>query len=99
MEYNRRGNDFGSMLRSSPEFRAMLHAKGRLVQAGYRQRVAKRSGELARSVSTSTHLGGVKNDRLVETVTVSASYAASHEFGTTRQRGYHELLQALQDAR
>jgi len=96
MEYNPRGNTLGSFLRESPNLGSVLRRKGEIAQALYRGSVRKRSGELARDVRVSTHVGGAKKDRLVTDVIVFTPYAASHEFGTTRQRGYHELQQALE---
>ena len=95
MDYSLRGNNFGGLLKS-PQMDPMLRAKGEIVAALYRLGTAHRTGELATSVRVSTQIGGIKHDRREATVTTSASYAASHEFGTTRQKGFHELRTALE---
>ncbi len=64
----------------------------------YRQTVAKRSGDLAKSARAEVVIGGVRSDRWVGRLTVgsdSAPYAASHEFGAQERAGAHDLNAVL----
>jgi len=83
----------------SPAVRSMVFQEAEKVQAKYRGLVAKRTGELARSVRVATSIGvGVKpgsSPRWRGHVIASAPHAAAHEFGGKGRRGYHELRQAL----
>lgn len=95
---NRRTLDVQGLL-VTPAVRSMVLQEAEKVQAKYRARVAKRSGELARSVRVATSIGrGVKagsSPRWRGHVIVTAPHAAAHEFGGKGRRGYHELRQAL----
>ncbi len=83
----------------SPAVRSMVFQEAEKVQAKYRGLVAKRTGELARSVRVATSIGtGVKpgsSPRWRGHVIAAAPHAAAHEFGGKGRRGYHELRQAL----
>lgn len=68
-------------LMKSPEMRSLMRERGEIAEALYREIVAKRTGRLARSTRIETHIGGKANDRWEVTLTVTAPYAASHEFG------------------
>lgn len=95
--------NFGVLgLMKSPEMRALMREKAELVEALYREIVAKRTRRLARSTRIETHVGGIKGDRWEATVLVGdgAPYAASHEFGyddgdTRIVAGFRDLNQAL----
>lgn len=78
----------------SSEMRSLIDGRGQVAKAIYQQIVAKRTGRLARSARVDTFIGGRKNDRWVSRLTVGgeeAGYAASHEFGTERRSGFHDL--------
>ncbi|WP_405490477.1 hypothetical protein [Nocardia sp. NBC_00511] len=78
-----RPNPFITQWLVSPECRAMVFESAELYQALYREIVAKRTGELAKSAHVSTDLEG---DRWVGVMTVGSStayYAGWHEFGLT----------------
>jgi len=96
MDYNPRGNTLGGFLRSSPGLRDMLLHKGEVARRLYRTGVRKRSGTLGSVVRVEVAIGGIKRDRQVATITASTPYAAAHEFGTTKQKGYHEMRAALE---
>lgn len=75
------------------------------VEKNFQSIVAKRTGTLADSATITLTKGGIKNDRLTARISVSAPYAATHEFGAgdhPRSTGKHtepasrELLTALQ---
>lgn len=77
----------------SPECRSMVFEKGEIAEAIYREVVAKRTGHLAASTHVTT---GIEDDRWISMMTVTAPYAASHEFGTDDGDlqiipGHHEL--------
>lgn len=76
-------NDGVLGLMKSPEMRALMREKAELVEALYREIVAKRTGRLARSTRIETHFGGNNNDRWEATVIVGEGvpYGAPHEFG------------------
>lgn len=76
---------------ASPRMRSILTEVAEIAQALYRDRVAKRTGRLAASARVSTEFTRVLKGqpRWVGILTVggagprgTASYAASHEFGT-----------------
>lgn len=78
-----RPNPFITQWLVSPECRALVFESAELYQALYREIVAKRTGELAKSAHVSTDIEG---DRWIGVMAVGSStayYAASHEFGTT----------------
>lgn len=79
-----------------PEFRSFMVDQAELVRAVYRENVAHRSGQLAREVRVESFIGGRRMDRWCARVVAYAPYAAAHEFGTSGQRGYHELAHALE---
>lgn len=83
-------------LTMGPQMRSLMREYGDEIEAIYRGIVAKRTGRLARETRVETFIGGRKNDRWVARVIAYADYAASHEFGTSEQRGYHELRKALE---
>lgn len=61
--------------------------------------VAKDTGDLARTAHAGTEIGGVDHDRWIGVMTLGrrgVDYAASHQFGTTRQPGAHELNAVLE---
>lgn len=76
-------NPFITQFLAGPTCRALVFEAAELYQALYREIVAKRTGELAKSAHVST---GVEDGRWVGFMEVGSStayYAASHEFGTT----------------
>jgi hypothetical protein len=80
-----------------PIARSIAFEAGELYEALYREVVAKRTGRLAASTHVSTDIGG---DRWVGFLTVTAPYAASHEFGTDDGderiiAGHHDLNRIL----
>lgn len=77
------GNPAVMGLMKSSEMRALMREKAELVEALYREFVAKRTGQLARSTRIETHIGGVFHDRWEATILVGSglSYALPHEFG------------------
>ena len=89
-----------------PECNRLVFAQASHAQLVYQALVAKRTGQLARSAKVSVVRGG-KGDRWVGRVTVTAPYAASHEFGhdgarefgrdgrSVRRDGFNELRQTL----
>ena len=82
-DYDYRG--MGEWLRG-PECLALVQDRTDLAKAVYQSIVAKRSGNLAESASTSIEAG--PNERPVGVLTVGGSgapYGASHEFGTQFQ--------------
>lgn len=87
--YHGRANPFIEHWLKGPECKTIVGRQGNRALAIYLSIVAKRTGELAGSAAVDTHIGGVFNDRWVATVTVSAPYAASHEFGTGRTNPDH----------
>lgn len=66
----------------SSEMRSLMREKIEIAQALYRDEVAHRTGNLARSARVETFIGGPKSDRWIGHLIVEATYAASHEFGT-----------------
>ena len=82
-------------LTMGPEMRSLMRGYAEEIEAIYRTIVAKRTGRLARETRIETFIGGRRNDRWVARLIAYAPYAASHEFGTSDQPGYHELLKAL----
>lgn len=82
-----------------PECRKLMSSKANDAAMIYQALVAKRTGQLARSVKHSTAIGGAKGDRWVGRVTVTAPHAAAHEFGYTQRGverdGFDELRETL----
>ena len=90
-----------------PECNRLVFAKASQAQLVYQALVRKRTGALARSAKVSVVRGGPKADRWVGRLTVTAPYAASHEFGhdgarefgrdgkSVRRDGFNELRQTL----
>lgn len=83
-------------LTMGPQMRSLMVDNAEQIRAIYRSVVAKRSGTLASEVRIETFIGGRQLDRWCARVIAYAPYAASHEFGTFKQRGYHELRKALE---
>lgn len=79
-----RDNPAVTALLKSSEMRALMFERGEIAQAIYQEIVAKRTGRLARSARVETFLGGDRrpNDRWCARLIVTATYAASHEYGT-----------------
>lgn len=76
-------NPFITQWLAGPVCRSMVFESAELYQALYRDIVAKRTGNLAKSARVST---GFEDGRWVGILQVgdaTAYYAASHEFGTT----------------
>jgi hypothetical protein len=68
-----------------------------LMQALYREDVAKRTGRLAASAHASTEIGGHRHDRHIGVLTVgglgageTVFYALAHEFGVGKHPGSRE---------
>lgn len=81
-------NPFITEWLASAECRSMMFESAELYEALYREVVAKRTGQLARSTHVSTE---VEDGRWVGVLAVTASYAASHEYGTGRTNPEHNL--------
>ncbi|MDG3012459.1 hypothetical protein G4X40_20170 [Rhodococcus sp. D2-41] len=96
-------NGLAGLLRS-PQMRRLMAERGTVAQALYRQRVAKRTGDLARMVRVETFIGGRRKDRWCARVVAFAPHAASHEFGTSAdgrrpQKGAHDWPAVLEQLR
>lgn len=90
---------------NSPQVGEALMEAARDVEKNYQSIVAKRTGTLADSATINLTKGGINNDRLTARISVTAPYAATHEFGAGDHPGSsgrhtepasRELLTALQ---
>ncbi|CAN5147210.1 hypothetical protein BH11ACT6_BH11ACT6_34910 [soil metagenome] len=81
-----------------PDWRRVLQRVLNRAHADFVARVAKDSGALAALAETSIEVGGLKSDRLIGRLTVSAPnpddegylYAAAHIFGTQGSEGFSD---------
>lgn len=89
-------NPFITEWMAGPICRSIMFESAELYEALYREIVAKRTGELARSTHVSTGLEGGRWTGILDVGFVGAPYAASHEYGTGRTNP-DEALPAAHD--
>ncbi|WP_226351480.1 HK97 gp10 family phage protein [Pseudonocardia sp. ICBG601] len=88
-----------SQVLNSDRLERELAAVARRIARSAQASAPRRTGALAGSVDVSTERNsGTTRDRVVAHVTVSAPYAASVEFGTSRMRGSFWLRRTAQSA-
>jgi len=75
-------NPFVTQYLKSSDAKKLVARQGNRLASIYRASVHKRTGRLAASTTVTVVMGGRKADRWEAHVTVTAPYAASHEFGT-----------------